>query len=796
HLLKKPLVKRSIYLGLILIFVIGGIGVLWISSLQLPDLTTLNEQILTQSTKIFDKTGQVLLYDFGNSTRRTFLPIDKISPNIKNATISIEDSSFYNHGGIKVSSLARAFLVDFFSGHFSQGGSTITQQVIKNALLTQDKTISRKIKEIVLAIKLEEELSKDKILELYLNQTPYGGTIYGAEEACQQFFGKSAANVDIAEAAYIAALPQAPTYYSPYGKNKAALDQRKNLVLQKMKDNGYITDDQYQKAKAEVVTFKDSLSGGIKAPHFVMYIRNYIEEKYGDTILASGGLKITSTLDYDMQQKAEDVVKRYATEDADKYHATNGALVAIDTPTGQILSMVGSRDYFDKTIDGNFNVTTASRQPGSSFKPIMYVTAFNKGYTPSTVLFDTPTQFSTNSNCPVGSTSSENGCYAPGNYDGKFRGPITIRSALGQSINIPAVKMLYMVGIPDVLTTAKSLGITTLTDTSNYGLSLVLGGGSVNLLQMTGAYSTFAAEGVRHPVTGILKIEDKAGNVLEQWQDNPTQVIPKQSALELTDVLSDNVARTPEFSINSTLYFPGRNVAAKTGTTNDYKDMWVIGYTPSITVGAWMGNNDNTPIAKQVAGSITGPMWHEFMNEILPTLPNDQFEKPDPVDINSQKTLLNGSYHGSDGSVHSELYWINKNDPLGSSPSNPYNDPQFSRWEYGVQSWFQNGNSVSFRSPSSNSTSSNLPVSIVSPVNNSVSALTDKITTSISSSSNLQKADYFLNDSYIGSSNNYPYSISFIPEGVGAVTGENTLKVVGTDPNGNTGESSVVFTIK
>ena len=270
--------------------------------------------------------------------------------------------------------------------------------------------------------------------------------------------------------------------------------------------------------------------------------------------------------------------------------------------------------------------------------------------------------------CPVDSTSSENGCYSPNDYDNKFRGPITIRSALGQSINIPAVKMLYLTGIPDVLATAKNLGITTLTDTSNYGLSLVLGGGSVNLLEMTGAYSVFADEGIRHPETGILKIEDKAGNILEQFQDNPTQVLPKQSVLELTDVLSDNNARLPEFSPTNTLYFPGRtNVAAKTGTTNDYKDMWVIGYTPSITVGAWMGNNDNSPIAKQVAGSITGPMWHEFMNEILPSLPNDQFEKPDGVDVSGQKTLLNGSYEGSDGSIHSELYWINKDDPLGPS---------------------------------------------------------------------------------------------------------------------------------
>ncbi|MFA6463893.1 MAG: PBP1A family penicillin-binding protein [Candidatus Paceibacterota bacterium] len=796
HSLKKPLTKKIIHLGLILVLLIGGIGVLWVSSLQLPDLATFDQQIRTQSTKVFDKTGQTLLYDFGNSSRLTFLSIDEISPNIKNATVSIEDSSFYTHGGIKVSSLARALIADIFSGHFSQGGSTLTQQVIKNALLTQDKTIARKIKEIVLAIKLEQKLPKDKILELYLNQTPYGGTIYGAEEASQQFFKKSAADVDIAEAAYLAALPQAPTYYSPYGKHKEALDQRKNLVLQKMKDNGYITDTEYQKAKNEVVAFSDSLSGGIKAPHFVMYIRNYIEEKYGDTILASGGLKITSTLDYDMQKKAEAVVKKYALDAATKYNATNGALVAIDTGTGQILSMVGSRDYFDKTVDGNFNVTTASRQPGSSFKPIMYVTAFNKGYTPSTVLFDTPTQFSTNSDCSADNTTSEKGCYSPGNYDGKFRGPITIRSALGQSINIPAVKMLYLVGINNVLATAKSLGITTLTDTKNYGLSLVLGGGSVNLLQMTSAYSTFAAEGVRHPYTGILKIEDKAGNVIEQWEDTPTQVLPKQSVLELTDVLSDNNARIPVFNPNSTLYFSGRtNVAAKTGTTNDYKDMWVIGYTPSITVGAWMGNNDNSPIAKNAAGSVTGPMWRAFMDEILPTLPNDQFEKPSSVDISNQKTLLNGNYIGNDGSIHSELYWINKDDPTGNSPSNPWSDPQFSRWEYSVLSWFQKGGSINFTAPAS-SGNNNLSVSIVSPVNNYSAVGTEKITASISSPSNLKKADYFLNGTYVGTSSNYPYSISFIPEGVGAVAGENTLKVVATDPKGNTGESSIIFIVK
>ncbi len=792
--LLKAKVKELMMIGLIIFLLLAGGLVIWISSLQLPDLSNFDQQIMSQSTKIYDRTGTVLLYDFGNSTRRTYEPLDKISPYIQDATISIEDEGFYSHGGIKVSSTIRAALADIFSLKFSQGGSTITQQVIKNALLTQDKTITRKIKEIVLSIKLEQELSKDKILELYLNETPYGGTIYGVQEAAEQFFGKNASDVDIAESAYIAALPQAPTYYSPYGSHLSDLETRKNLVLQKMKQYGYITETQYEQAVNEKVAFQDSLSGGIKAPHFVMYIRDYIEQKYGDTILQTGGLKVITTLDYDMQQKAEAVVKQYVATDAVKYHATNAGLVAIDSPTGQILAMVGSADYFDTANDGNFNVTTALRQPGSSFKPFVYSVAFNDGYTPNTVLFDVKTQFSTT--CPFYSTSNDNSknCYSPNDYDNKFRGPITIRNALAQSINIPAVKTLYLVGVPNAIKMAQDMGITTLTDPKEYGLSLVLGGGAVKLLDMTSAYSVFADEGVRHPDTGILSITDSVGNVLEQYQNNPIQVLPKQTALLITDVLSDNVARTPEFGAASSLYFPGRDVAVKTGTTNDFRDMWIIGYTPSITVGAWMGNNDNSPIAKQVAGYIAGPMWHAFMNEILPGLPNESFDKPDPVDVSNQKPLLNGTYVGPDGSIHSELYWIDKSNPLGPPPSNPNNDPQFSRWEYGVQYWLQSVGRINFSSPTV--TSSQLGVAFITPTNGATIPANTQTVVSINSTSAPKKADYFLNGNYIGSSTSYPFSFSFIPTGVGATPGTNTLKVVITDQNNNTGTASVNFQVQ
>ena len=696
---KQRILIKNILLSLAALFIVlAGLGLLWVVTLKIPDLQSFDQRIVGQSTKIYDSTGNVLLYDLSQQTRRTVVPYNQISQNLKNATLSIEDKDFYKHNGIEVSSIIRALLVDLTTLHFTQGGSTITQQVVKNSLLTDDKTITRKIKEWVLAIKLEKELDKDSILDLYLNNTPYGGTIYGAEEASQTFFGKHAADLSVAEAAYIAAIPQAPTHYSPYGPNRDALDSRQKLVLQKMHDYGYINDTAYKNALAEKVAFLGTATNSIKAPHFVMFIKSYLEDKYGADMLAKGGLKVITTLDYPLEEKAEALAKQYALQNEKDYNASNIGLIAIDPTNGQIRAMIGSRDYFDKEIEGNFNITTAHRQPGSSFKPIVYAEAFNKGYTPDTVVFDLKTQFSTN--CFDASS-----CYSPDNYDGKFAGPISFRDALAQSKNIPSVKVLYLAGIADSINLAKQMGITSLSTPEQYGLTLVLGGGEVSLLELTNAYGVFANGGNLNPYTGILQITDSSGNVLEQFATSSTQVMPTQTANEITSVLSDNVARTPEFGADSPLYFPGRDVADKTGTTNDFRDAWVIGYTPHIVVGAWTGNNDNSPMVKKIARYLIAPFWNAVMQEALKEVPEETFPNPDPVDPNL-KPVLRGIVTGyNDGSnnpqaIHDILYYVDKNNPTGPVPGNPWNDPQFNLWDTPVKQWISNNYTAPASTPS------------------------------------------------------------------------------------------------
>jgi 1A family penicillin-binding protein len=715
----KDLLKRH---GLrnIVIFLIScgviltGFLIIWVSSFKVPSLDTIETRKVSQSTKIYDNTGKILLFDVFQNTKRTLIPFEDISQYIKDATLSIEDKNFYQHHGIEPLSMLRAVLVDITSLSFSQGASTITQQVVKNSILTGDKTPTRKLKELVLSLKLEKVLNKDEIFNMYLNEIPYGGNIYGVQEASQDFFGKDAKDLTLAESAYIAAIPKAPSHYSPYGSHKADLDNRKNLVLKEMLNDGKITSEQYKEALDEKVEFLPQSGKGIKAPHFVMFIKDYLEKKYGSDVLEQGGLKVITTLNYELEAKAEAVAKKYAESNEKNFNGSNDAFVAIDPRTGGILTMVGSRDYFDPKIDGNFNVTTAHRQPGSAFKPFVYAEAFTKGYTTDTVLFDLPTQFSTNPGCTPDNTTSENGCYSPKNYDDKFRGPMTLREALAQSINVPSVKILYLAGISDSINLAENMGIASLGSGNQYGLTLVLGGAEVSLLDMTSAYGVFATEGIRNPYTGILEVDDSNGKVLEKITPHPSQVLDPEVARKISDILNDNVARTPLYGSNSVIYFPGRDVAVKTGTTNDYRDAWIIGYTPSIVVGTWAGNNDNTPMAKKVSGLIVAPMWRAFMDQVLSSYASttETFNKPAEENSYDLKPVLRGKWQGGissitqnpnfdpnipynsveetlTGGVHSILYWLNKDDPNGPPPTNPADDPQFTRWEYPIRIWAQ-----------------------------------------------------------------------------------------------------------
>jgi len=784
-----PIHKHPITLTLVSFLLITTSCVLiWLSTFRIPDLNSFEQRKVSQSTKIYDSTGKVLLYDVFQGARRTVVSAGDISDYIKKAAVAIEDDTFYQNIGVRPMSFIRAIFANIVSGGYAQGGSTITQQVIKNSLLTQDKSISRKLKEWVLAVKLTQTLSKDEILGVYLNESPYGGSVYGVEEASQEFFATSSKNVTLAEAAYLAAIPQAPTTYSPYGKNKEQLETRKNLVLSKMLEVGFITQDQYEKARAEKVEFQPQQNYGIKAPHFVMFVRDELEKELGPDAVNDGGLTITTTLDYDLQEKLEKIAKERALSNKENFNAENLGMVVIDPKTGNIRAMVGSRDYFDKEIDGNFNIATAKRQPGSTMKPIVYASAFEKGFTPDTVLFDVKTEFSTQCNVD-GTPKSDKDvdpttCYSPDNYDGVFRGPISMRNALAQSINIPAIKTLYLSGLPNAIKLAQAMGLSTLDDPNRYGLTLVLGGGEVTLLDMTNAYAVFASDGVYKPYSSVLSVKDGSGSELYNHVVNPGAVMTPNTARTVADILSDNTARTPAYGPRSVLYFNDRDVAVKTGTTNDYRDAWTVGFSPNAVVGVWAGNNDNSPMEKKVAGQIVAPIWSDVMKVVLDKLPKEYFKKPEDVD-QTIKPVLRGVWQGGETytvdsisgklatnltpketqeervipNVHDILYWVDKKDPLGPKPEDPTKDSQFEYWESGVRKWVEDNHIIEASSSPITTyddihTPENEPVLQINGVTENQTLNKDQeYTISISNQKKfpITKTDAYLNDMYIGS---------------------------------------------
>lgn len=727
---------------------------------DLPDPEKISQRQIIESTKIFDRTGQVLLYDIHGEEKRTVVAFDQISPYLKQATVVTEDADFYNHFGLDFRGILRAIIYNILGRKISQGGSTITQQFVKKSILSDERTWSRKIKEAVLALELERKYSKDQILTFYLNQIPYGSNAYGAEAAAQTFFGKSAKDLDLAESALLAALPQAPSRLSPFGSYPEELKARQEYILDRLVRYQYVSAKEAEAAKKEQLKFA-AQAHGIKAPHFIMYVKEYLENKYGEDYINKAGLKVYTTLDWDLQQAAEQIISSGAENNWKKYHAYNAALSALDPRTGQILAMVGSRDYFDLEHDGNVNVTIRERQPGSSFKPFAYVTAFKKGYTPDTVIFDLKTEF--NPNCPPSADQEKDqyglDCYHPGNYDDRFRGPLTARQALAQSLNVPSVQMLYLAGVQDTIKTAKDMGITTLNEPQRYGLSLVLGGGEVKLLDEVAAYGVFATEGIKYEKTPILKIEDASGKIIEEFKSEPKKVLEPSLAHLISDILSDNASRSPIFGSSSALYFPERPIAAKTGTTQGYRDAWTVGYTPSLAAGVWVGNNDNSPMAKAGAGiAAAGPLWHAFIKKAyelksstscpaqppltdtnspfnepvvdnrldnkfcLPPEP-EQFIKPEP--INTNKAMLNGSFitvkmvkidkisgqlateqtppelveEKNLKEVHTILYYVQKDSPQNEPPVKPSADPQFANWETVVANWLIKQNDSSWNQP-------------------------------------------------------------------------------------------------
>lgn len=675
-------------------------GVFLYVAKDLPGPETIISRRISESTKIYDRTGTIILYDIHGEEKRTVIPWENIPKSVKSATLASEDSNFYAHQGLDFKGIIRAFLKNLRTLDITQGGSTITQQLIKNALLGQGQTytqkINRKIKEALLSIEIERRFTKDQIFWMYLNQIPYGSNAYGIESASQVFFSKSAKDLTTAQAALLASLPKAPTYYSPHGENLKEALARKNHILGKMRNLNYLNEEEYQAAVKETLVFR-SPEENILAPHFVILVRDYLIKKYGEEMIENGGLKIYTTLDYDLQKIAEEAVNKYTDKNEKIYKAKNAALAALDPRSGQILAMIGSRNYFDIANEGNFNVATAKRQPGSAFKPFAYAVALQKGFTDSTILFDYKTEF--NPECPPEADQEKDqyglDCYHPQNYDGRFRGPVTMRQSLAQSLNVPSVQVLYLAGVDSTIDFAQSMGISTLQENrKNFGLSLVLGGAEVKLLDMVSAYGVFANDGIRQTSSFILRIENAEGGILEEYKPKEERAVDQQTSRMITDILSDNKSRSPVFGANSSLYFPERPVAAKTGTTQENRDAWVVGYTPSLVIGVWVGNNDNASMTKQGAGiSASGPIWREFMANALKEKPIEDFPQPDPVEVS--KIMLNGKYvferldadsaaptaEVSFPEIHNILYYVDKNNPPGDVPSNPSQDPQFKNWE-------------------------------------------------------------------------------------------------------------------
>jgi len=577
------------------------------------------------STQILDREGKVVLFDVYEEENRKFTPIEEIPDDLKKATVAIEDKDFYKHQGLAISGVIRAAYKTVIQKD-KQGGSTITQQLVKTALLTPERTIQRKIKELVLAFAVEIIYSKDQILELYLNHIPYGGTAYGIEQASRLYFNKSASDLDLAEAALLAGMPQAPSRYSPFGSSPELARQRQRQVLDRMVEEKYITQDEANRTYDSDLKYAPQQTN-IKAPHFVMFVKDLLIEKYGAKQVEQGGLRVTTTLDLDIQEYAQATVSAQI----DKLNAskiTNGAALVTKPATGEILAMVGSRNYFDSEIDGNVNLTTSLRQPGSSIKPLNYALGLSKGYPASTMFLDIPTCFS---------ATGQPGAYCPKNYDGSFHGATQMRQALANSYNIPAVKMLALNGITDFIATASAMGISTFKDPSQYGLSLTLGGGEVKMVDMAVAFGVFANSGIRINLNPILRIKTYTGEILEEHnhQLNPPtgpRILSPEVSFIISNILSDNKARTPAFGSHSPLYIPDKTVSVKTGTTDDWLDNWTIGYTPEYLTAVWTGNNNNELKPLFVSG-VTGaaPIWNGIMSYLVKNREDVAQAKPDNV---------------------------------------------------------------------------------------------------------------------------------------------------------------------
>ncbi len=818
---RKIFSKKNILLSIFVLGVVGFVSmtilVAWASK-DLPDPNRLTDREIAQSTKIYDRTGEQLLYEIFADEKRTLIQLEDIPKNLINGVISIEDKTFYQHKGIRPLSIIKVVIQGALSSGRTRGASTLTQQLVKNAILTNDRSVMRKVKEWILSIRLEQKYSKEQILQIYFNEIPYGSTNYGVQSAAQSYFGKNVQDLTLAESAALAGLPQLPTRYL---NNLEAFKNRRNLVLEEMYRDGHISEEEKNSAQAEELVIKP-ITYNIQAPHFVLYVKQLLVDKYGEALTERGGLKVITTLDWDKQQIAEKVISgEEGVKTLADAGANNASLVAIDPKTGQVLAMVGSRDFYDEEIDGQFNVATlGKRQPGSSFKPIIYTAAFEKGYTPDTILYDVLTNFNPGGIKP----------YIPTNYTLKEYGPLTMRQALAGSLNIPAVKTLYLIGgAKSGIDFAKRLGYTTLDTTEDCGLALVLGCGGVTVLEHTNAYATLANNGTRHETVSILRVEDTTGKVLEEWKkEKGSQVLAPEVAHTINNVLSDDSARAYIFGSGGILTLPGRQVAAKTGTTNNYIDAWTIGYTPSLAVSVWTGNTNNTSMKSGSSGSmLAAQLWSRFMREAVKSMPVESFP-PSPPNT-ADKPVLKGSTEGSvkvlvnkvTGKLvssstpenlieertylqpHEILHYLDKNNPRGPAPENPQQDPQYESWEKGIQEWIERKR---IEDPTWNPNFGEPPteyddaysleliptLEVIFPKAGSV--LTSRnIETNINVSAprGVSKVTYRLNGVYVGVQRTHPFNLSYIADTLNK--GEHTLTIIVEDDIGNRIEENIPF---
>lgn len=822
---RPQLLKNLILAGVALGF-IGSIALLILiafASHNLPNPNSLTERAISQTTKIFDRTGEHLLYEIFGDENRTLKQVQegfcKDDPELETnpngiplyalqATITAEDRNFCKHGGFDAKGFMRAVFQNLQGNRV--GGSTLTQQLVKNAILSNEKTITRKIKELVLSIELERRYSKDEILQIYFNEIPYGSTYYGIEAAAQNFFHKSANELTLAQAVTLASLPKSPTTYI---NNPDRLLGRRNYILEEMLKLDFINQEEYDQALLEETPLQPRLTN-IEAPHFVFFVKERLEEKYGSKLVEEGGLKVITTLDYDQQIIAQEEVTKHVDAKGAELKFSNAALVAMDPKTSQILSMVGSKDFFDTSIDGQVNIATRLRQPGSSFKPIVYVKAFEKGYTPNTVLWDVNTNFPT----PTGT-------YTPRSYDGSERGPVRLRDALQLSLNISAVKIMYLIGLDPVLDFATSLGYSSFSDHSAFGLSVVLGGGEVQLLEHTNTYATFANDGVRHDTVSILRVEDADGTVLEEWKSTQgKRVIEENAVRTLTNVLSDNNARAPVFGLSSPLQLGDRPVAAKTGTTNNNRDAWLMGYTPSLVVGVWAGNNNNKEMSKSAGGfSAAGPIWQGFFKRALANKPIESFNPPSIVQTG--KPILDGQISSttllidkSSGKIatqytpesyqeertyaeyHSILHYIDRNDPLGPAPEQPEKDPYYKPWEEAITQWIQTqeektGKKISQETPPTESDDVHIPenfpsIKFTSLQDGASVGRMVNLETTTTAPRGVKRVEFYLDGFYLGSSESSPFKLSTtLPNTIDR--GFHTIKAIAYDDVENQGTTTV-----